>query len=81
MDLNAVNDILKNVLELTKELGLVGGLFVFFFISAHFWIWKLYNDRLKDRQKEIDKLAEENREYREMFLNLLKDHFKKMEGE
>lgn len=31
----------------------------------------LYNGRLNDRQKEIDRLIQENREYRKIFIALL----------
>ncbi|WP_424947240.1 hypothetical protein [Candidatus Spongiihabitans sp.] len=37
-----------------------------------FYMHKMYQRQLDDRQKEIDRLAEENREYREMFLSFVR---------
>jgi hypothetical protein len=42
---------------------------------AHGWLYRLYHGRLADRQKEINRIAGENREYREMFLKLLAQKF------
>lgn len=56
------------------SLGLLRGIFALFFWIAHFWIYRLYNGRLKDRQKEIDNIAAENRQYRERFLALIDKH-------
>jgi hypothetical protein len=64
-----------DVLEAIKTLGVTKGLFVVFFIMAHGWIWSLYKGRLDDRQKEIDRIAGENREYRERFLKLMDASF------
>ncbi len=57
--------------------GWVKGVFTIFFFLAHAWIYSLYRGRLKDRQKEIDRLAEDNHEYRERFLRLLDIHLGK----
>src|SRR6266516_2769669 len=51
--------------------GLLRGTFALFFWVMHFWIYRLYNGRLKDRQREIDNIAAENRAYRERFLALI----------
>jgi hypothetical protein len=59
------------LLDLAKNFGLLNATFVTFFFFAHFWIYKLYLGRINDRQKEIDMLAKENREYRDRFLSLL----------
>lgn len=53
------------------SLGVVKGTFVVFFWVAHAAIFGLYRGRLLDRQKEIDRLARENKEYRERFTALL----------
>jgi hypothetical protein len=50
------------------SLGWTKGVFALFFFMAHGWIYWLYHGRLKDRQAEIDRIAKENREYRERFL-------------
>lgn len=61
--------------ELISDLGITKGMFVIFFFLSHIWIFKMYNGRLNDRQKEIDRLAEDNREYRNRFLSLLDEKF------
>jgi uncharacterized membrane protein len=65
---------LKEALSLIRELGLFKGLFAVFFIMMHAWVFSLYCGRIKDRQKEIDRLAEDNREYRDRFLKILDEH-------
>lgn len=57
-------------------LGVYKGLLVIILIGSQYWIYRLYSDRLEDRQKEIDRLAQENRQYRERFLALLDKKFK-----
>lgn len=47
------------------------GVFTVFFFGAHFVVYRLYLGRLKDRQREIDRLAEDNRDYREKFMHIL----------
>lgn len=61
----------SDILEFTKEFGLVNGGFAVFFFLAHIWIFRLYSARVADRQTEIDRLADDNREYRERFLKIL----------
>ena len=63
-----------------KSIGIWGGLFVTLLIFMHWWIYKLYEGRLTDRQQEIDKLAVENREYRERFYKLIDDKMSSLEG-
>lgn len=58
-------------IALIKALGLVRGVFVIFFFVAHGVIFALYNGRMKDRQKDIERLAAENKEYRDRFTALL----------
>ncbi len=53
--------------EIIVSLGWTKGMFALFFGFAHWWIYKLYKDRLDDRQREIDKLAKENHSYRDHF--------------
>jgi hypothetical protein len=65
----------ENLLELIKALGWAKGVFTVFFFMAHAYIFSLYRGRLSDRQKEIDRIAAENREYRERFLKLMDDKF------
>ena len=61
--------------DFISDLGVTKGIFVIFFFLSHHWIFKMYNGRLNDRQKEIDRLAEDNREYRNRFLSLLDEKF------
>ena len=61
-------DALKTYLS---TFGLTKGLFTLFFIGSHIWIYAQYNGRLNDRQKEIDRLADDNKRYREIYLRSL----------
>lgn len=63
------------ILDFIKALGWTKGVFTISFFLGHWWIYSLYAGRLKDRQSEIDRLATDNREYRERFLALLDKHF------
>lgn len=74
VDLGQLNELLKTLLQFIRTLGWTKGVFaVFFFLmqGAVFW---LYWGRLKDRQAEINRLALENREYRDHFMEVLKNH-------
>lgn len=64
-----------DIVELIKTIGLAKSLFATILLSCHFYIFALYNGRLKDRQDEIDRLAKDNREYRDRFLKLLDKKF------
>ena len=63
------------IYKFIENFGLIKGLFILFFFSAHAWIYFLYSGRLKDRNKEIDRLAKDNHEYRDRFLQLLDEHW------
>ena len=65
----------KEILDFVRTLGLTKGLFTLFFFLMHGWVYLLYQGRIKDRQKEIDRLAADNREYRERFTKLLDRHY------
>lgn len=64
-----------SIREILKQFGFTKGLFILFFFMAHGWVYRLYSGRLADRQAEINRIAEDNREYRERFLAILDDHF------
>lgn len=66
--------ILVTVAGLLEKIGWVNGTFVVFFFGAHYVLYRMYLGRLNDRQKQIDALAAENREYRERFTALLDGH-------
>ena len=67
--------IFKDILTFIQEVGLKNGLFVVFFIFAHLILFWMYRGRLKDKQAEIDRLAQDNREYRTRFLELMDNAF------
>lgn len=66
-----------DIIELIKNIGLYKTLFSIILLSCHFFIFKLYNRNLKDKQNEIDRMAEDNRLYRDRFMKLLDDKFDK----
>ncbi|MFA5240495.1 MAG: hypothetical protein WC476_12420 [Phycisphaerae bacterium] len=65
----------QTILEFIDKLGTTEGVFVILFFVLHAWIFMLYKGRIKDRQREIDRLADENHEYRERFVLLLDKQF------
>ncbi len=71
---NVVRDFIQNF-------GWAEGMFAIFFFLAHAWIWRLYVGRLNDRQKEIDRLAHDNSEYRKMFLKMVGEKFRFKENQ
>lgn len=58
-----------------RAFGWTKGVFSLFFFMSHGWIFLLYKGRLDDRQAEIERIASENREYRERFLKFYDDKF------
>lgn len=61
--------------SILKEFGEVNGLLIFGILAMFSWVWKLnrrihnqHREQLQDRQHEIDRLAEDNRAYRDRFL-------------
>ena len=73
----------NTILKFIESLGWVKGVFAIFFFMMHGLYFMAMRGRLKDRQSEINKLAAENREYRERFLALIdKEHkYKPKKGE
>lgn len=63
------------ILQFIEALGWLEGVSTIFLFVFHMWIYALYKGRLNDRQDEIDRLAKDNREYREMFVELLDRKF------
>jgi hypothetical protein len=66
---------LEVAISYIEKFGWTKGMFALFFFMSHGWIFHLYNGRLSDRQGEIDRLAADNREYRERYLARLDQHF------
>lgn len=71
-----ITDFFNTVKDFVITFGWAKGILTIFFFLAHYWIFRQYDGRLKDRQKEIDRLAEENAEYRNRFLDMLDERFK-----
>lgn len=72
----------QTIKDFIVSFGWVKGMFALFFWFSQGWIYILYRGRLSDRQKEIDRIAKDNREYRERFLSILDDKFgyKQLQG-
>lgn len=58
----------KTILEFIQAFGWVKGVFAIFFFLMHSLYFMAMYGRLKDRQVEIDRIATENKQYRERFL-------------
>ena len=56
-----------------ESFGVIRGLFVIFFLGMHVWVYRLYKGRLDDRQKEINRIADENRDLRNFFMKKLEE--------
>lgn len=67
----SIETVLNFIKDILNAFGLNKGLFVIFFLGMHVWVYILYKGRLDDRQKEIDRMAEENRHFREFFMKKL----------
>lgn len=61
--------------KIFQQFGLAKGIFTAFFAGAHYWLYHMYDQRVKDAKEQITRIAEENREYRERFLSLLDNKF------
>ena len=59
------------IVKFIKDFGLKDGIFIISFFGLHGWIFIQYRGRLKDRQKEIDRIARDNQLYRDKFIELL----------
>ena len=65
--------------RLWNEIGIFELVLIFLiiclFTALHWVVWRFYNKAYTKMQKEIDKLAEENKHYRELFRDILKERF------
>lgn len=68
-------EFLNTAQEYLKELGAFQGSLVLFFFVAHYAIWRMYRGRLRDRQKEINRMAEHCKDVRKDNLSLRKQLF------
>lgn len=61
----------SSFIEAAKAFGWERALFTAFFFGMHYVVYKLYVGRLEDRQEEIERLREENNDYKERFIAML----------
>jgi F0F1-type ATP synthase membrane subunit b/b' len=61
----------ESFIEAVKTFGWERALFTVFFFGMHYVVYKLYLGRLQDRQREIERLREENNDYKERFIAVL----------
>ncbi|MGH9755304.1 MAG: hypothetical protein ACREA2_21205 [Blastocatellia bacterium] len=61
----------ETIKDFIVSFGWAKGTLTILFWVFHAWIYLLYNGRLNDRQKEIDRLIQENQHYRKIFFTLL----------
>ncbi len=59
------------IVEFISGLSFIEGLLVILILLGGWWIYKIHQRQLDDRQREINRLAKENREYRERFTRIL----------
>lgn len=72
------------IFEAVEKLGYLQTISLIVVILFIFYNFKkansLYKQNIKDKQKQIDRLAEENREYRDKFMDMLNKYFKKLKS-
>lgn len=61
----------NSFIEAVRTFGWERALFTFFFFGMHYAVYKLYVGRLQDRKEEIERLREENNDYKERFIAML----------
>ncbi len=66
-----VGDIFDFVITWAKEFGPDAGLAVLVFLVTQFYQWKAYKMIVETMQKEIDRLADDNHKYRDIFLEFV----------
>ena len=66
------------IFSFLKEFGEVNGLLILGIVLMFRWVWRSnahihrqHREQLQDRQREIDRLAADNRVYRDRFLAML----------
>lgn len=68
-----LSGLLDSIRTYINDFGIANGLLILFFIFGHYAIWTLYKRNIKGKQEEINRIAAENREYRERFTKLIDD--------
>ena len=66
-----MSGLFSSFIEAAQAFGWERALFTAFFFGMHYAVYKLYLGRLQDRQQEIDRLREENNDYKERFIAML----------
>ena len=65
----------KDFFDIVKDFivnfGWTKGVFTIFFFLSHYWLYKSNERRVREKQNEIDRLAQDNREYRTVYLKQL----------
>lgn len=82
--LNSLSKIIpwEAIFKAVKDLGYIETILLIVVILVIFYNFKrgnvLYKQNIEDKQKQIDRLAKENREYREKFWDMLNNYHKKL---
>ena len=66
-----MSSLFSSFIEAANAFGWERALFTAFFFGMHYAVYRLYLGRLRDRKEEIDRLREENNDYRERFIAIL----------
>lgn len=70
---------MKEFFEIVKGFisgfGWTKGVFTIFFFLSHYYYYRTNEKRIKEKQNEIDRLAQDNREYRTVYLKQLDTNF------
>jgi len=66
-----VSGFFESFLEFMKQLGWAKGGLSFIVLLIHFWIFYMYRTNMRDKQRQIDALAADNREFRDRFLSII----------
>ncbi|MCH7772764.1 MAG: hypothetical protein IIA49_17410 [Bacteroidetes bacterium] len=59
------------ILKAWDQIGFLNTLFFLFFWVAHYYYYRGHKQLIKQMQNEIDRIAKENREYRDRFMDFL----------
>ena len=63
--------LIVSISEFFSTLTFIEGVLLILLLLGGFWIYKSQQRQLDDRQREIDRLAADNREYRDRFERIM----------
>ena len=63
--------LIGSISEFFSALTFIEGVLLILLLLGGFWIYKSHQRQLDDRQREIDRLAADNREYRDRFERIM----------